>query len=513
MTTQDSTGTERSIATFVGAGASYYQRQFARLQGARGWLPSLNGAALAWGPLWAASRGVWSLFWIGATAELMALIQIGRGGFGNLGADLLAKATSLRAIAADRVADADAARAAGDSLTAETFGRIATNLTAAANDATAQAQIVSAGGHHLVWIGLGLLVAARLTGALSANALYEAQYSAWRGGASTATGRRAMPMVLAALGLTCAYPVTIFRFAAQSVPPALLHVPVRRDLFAALAKAIDRVFEMAYQYGGGFFDGIRDLIRASVRVFEVVLVDTPWPVVMGVLVVAAWRLAGRRVALLTAGAIAYLALLGLWEQAMQTVALLGTAALICVGLGIPLGVWLARSSRAHRVALPILDLMQTMPALVYLIPAIAFFGTGTPPGIIATLIFGLPPVVRLTALGLSQVPPDVREAARAYGASDWQLLVDVDLPLARPTIMTGVNQTILMCLSMVVIASLIGAQGLGAVVLESLQFAASGQGLLAGIAILLCAIVIDRVVQGAFSPAMRGNQRRTSSES
>ena len=242
MTTQDSTGTERSIATFVGAGASYYQRQFARLQGARGWLPSLNGAALAWGPLWAASRGVWSLFWIGAAAELMALIQIGRGGFGNLGADLLTKATSLRAIAADRLADADAARAAGDSLTAETFRHIATNLTAAANDAAAQAQVVSAGGHHLVWIGLGLLVAARLTGALSANALYEAQYSAWRGGASTATGRRAMPMVLAALGLTCAYPVTIFRFAAQSVPPALLHVPVRRDLFAALAKAIDRVF-------------------------------------------------------------------------------------------------------------------------------------------------------------------------------------------------------------------------------------------------------------------------------
>lgn len=500
--------TERSVTTFVGAQAEYYQRQFGRLQTSRRWVPSLHVAALAWGPLWAASRGVWSLFWVGAATELVALIQIGRGYFGNLGADLLAKADSLRAIAADRLADSEAARAAGDPATAETFGRIARNLTSAANDAVAQAHVVSAGGHHLIWIGLGLLITARAAQALLANALYEAQYSAWRGGAPTATGRAVMPTVLAALGLACAYPVTIFRFTAQSVPAALMQVPVRRDLFATLARAIDRLFELAYRHGGGFFDGIRDLIRAGVRIFEVVLVDTPWPVVMGVLIVAAWRLAGRQVALLTACAIAYLAMMGLWTQSMQTVALLGTAALICVGLGIPLGIWLARSSRAHRIALPVLDLMQTMPALVYLIPAIAFFGTGTPPGIIATLIFGLPPVVRLTALGLAQVPPDVREAARACGASEWQLLVGVDLPLARPTIMTGVNQTILMCLSMVVIAALIGAQGLGAVVLESLQFAASGQGLLAGIAILLCAIVIDRIVQRAFSNSHRDDRRR-----
>lgn len=166
-----------------------------------------------------------------------------------------------------------------------------------------------------------------------------------------------------------------------------------------------------------------------------------------------------------------------------------------------IGIWFARSATAYAIARPVLDFMQTMPAFVYLIPVIAFFGTGKPPGIIATLVFGMPPVIRLTALGLRQVPKDVIEAARAFGATDRQLLFGVELPLALPAIMTGINQTILMCLSMVVIASLIGAQGLGSVVLEALQYAAKGQGMLAGLAILLCAMVIDRIVQGKFQRA------------
>jgi ABC-type proline/glycine betaine transport system permease subunit len=180
------------------------------------------------------------------------------------------------------------------------------------------------------------------------------------------------------------------------------------------------------------------------------------------------------------------------------VALLGAASILCIVFGIPLGIWFARSKTAFAAAQPVLDFMQTMPAFVYLIPVIAFFGTGKPPGIIATLIFGMPPVIRLTTLGLNGVPEDIKEAARAFGATEWQVLRGVELPLAMPSILAGINQTILMCLSMVVIASLIGAQGLGSVVLQSLQYAAKGQGLLAGLAILLCAMVIDRIVQGSF---------------
>lgn len=172
--------------------------------------------------------------------------------------------------------------------------------------------------------------------------------------------------------------------------------------------------------------------------------------------------------------------------------------LICIVIGIPLGIWFGKSSRAYGFAEPVLDLMQTLPAFVYLIPIIAFFGTGNPPGIPATIIFGMPPVIRLTALGMRGVPGSIKEAAIAFGASQWQLLTDVELPLALPSIMTGVNQTILICLSMVVINSLIGGGGLGKEILEALQFAAKGSGLLGGLAILFLAMVMNRIVQGAF---------------
>ena len=183
---------------------------------------------------------------------------------------------------------------------------------------------------------------------------------------------------------------------------------------------------------------------------------------------------------------------------METVALVGAAVFLCVIFGIPLGIWFGKSQRAYKIAEPVLDLMQTLPAFVYLIPIIAFFGTGNPPGILATIIFGMPPVIRLTALGMRGVPKTIIEAAEAFGASKRQLLRDVEIPLALPSIMTGVNQTILMCLSMVVIISLIGGGGLGQEILIALQYAAKGPGLLGGIAILLCAMVIDRIVQGAF---------------
>jgi len=209
-------------------------------------------------------------------------------------------------------------------------------------------------------------------------------------------------------------------------------------------------------------------------------------------------LAGFRVALFTAASLMYLAFMGLWEMSMITVALIGAGAALCVIMGIPLGIWFGKSRRAYSLAEPVLDFMQTMPAFVYLIPIIAFFGTGKPPGVLATIIFAMPPVIRLTALGMRGVPETTKEAAEAFGCSKWQLLMNVEIPLAMPSIMTGINQTILMSLSMVVIASLIGAEGLGALILQALQYAAKGQGLLGGLAILVCAMVIDRIAQGMY---------------
>ena len=192
--------------------------------------------------------------------------------------------------------------------------------------------------------------------------------------------------------------------------------------------------------------------------------------------------------------------MGFWQPSLATLALLGAASFVAIVLGVPIGIWCARSPRAYAVIRPILDFMQTMPAFVYLIPVIALFGIGKPPAVIATLSFGMPPVIRLTALGLRSVPQDVREAAIAFGASDFTVLTKVDLPMAAPSILTGINQTILMSLGMVVIASLIGAEGLGQDVLQALQFAATGYGILSGLAILFCAMILDRIVQGKSGP-------------
>ena len=181
---------------------------------------------------------------------------------------------------------------------------------------------------------------------------------------------------------------------------------------------------------------------------------------------------------------------------MTTMALLGTAACLSIAIGIPLGMFCARRPRLYRVIQPIMDFMQTMPAFVFMIPVIAFFGTGKPAAVVTTMIFGGTPVVRLTVLGLRGVPEHVREAAISFGANKFYLLRKVDLPLAGPSIRAGINQTIMLSLAMVVVASLIGAKGLGEDVLEALQYANVGQGILAGFSILFCAMILDRIVQG-----------------
>jgi glycine betaine/proline transport system permease protein len=487
-----------SIRRFADRNADYYVRVFGRMHGSESLVWTFNFAAALFGPWWAGARGAWGFFWTAALAEVVALVQIGRGWFLNASSAALQRAEELHAAALARALVAEQALQQGDVSTARTFERIAHNLQTAADQVAAAAQQSASGTSRQLIVGIALLLTIKLAEGLLANWCYERQYSAWRVNASVPSGISVRQLALTTFLILVIYPLTIYRFTTQQVPGVLQRVPVDKSWFTFASRWLDTFFAGIYQLGHGVFDAIRDGIRALVGVLEVLLVLAPWPVVMTVIVVAAWRLAGARLALVTAAAVAYLAVLGLWEPAMQTVALLGTAALICVVTGIPLGIWFSRSERAYSIARPVLDLMQTMPAIVYLIPAIAFFGTGSPPGVIATIIFGMPPVVRLTALGIQQVPAGIKEGARAFGASRWQLLTGVELPLALPSIMAGVNQTILMCLSMVVVAALIGAQGLGSTVLEALQFAATGQGILAGIAILLCAVVIDRLVQKAF---------------
>jgi glycine betaine/proline transport system permease protein len=224
----------------------------------------------------------------------------------------------------------------------------------------------------------------------------------------------------------------------------------------------------------------------------------------------AWWLAGRGVALFTVLSLAFLDLLGIWPETMTTLAMVLTAVVFCAAVGIPAGILAARSDRFAAAIRPVLDIMQTTPAFVYLVPVVMLFGVGMVPGIIATIIFALPPIIRLTNLGIRQVRGELVEAGFAFGATPRQVLLEIQMPLAMRTIMAGLNQTLMLSLSMVVIAALIGAEGLGLIVFRGIGRLDVGLAALGGIGIVLLAIVLDRVTQalGDTEARLKAAQRR-----
>ena len=233
------------------------------------------------------------------------------------------------------------------------------------------------------------------------------------------------------------------------------------------------------------------------------LVDIP-PFILILLITAlAWRASGRGVAIFTFIGLSLIYNMGYWEHSLETIILIILSVAISIVIGIPVGIFSARSDKVHKVVWPILDFMQTMPAFVYLIPAVFFFGLGPVAAMVATVIFSMPPVVRLTGLGIRQVSTEVVEAASAFGTTDWQKLVKVQVPLAKPTIMAGINQCIMLALSMVVIAAMIGAGGLGAQVLRGIQRLDIGGGFASGLCIVILAIILDRITQ---SRSAAGNE-------
>lgn len=241
------------------------------------------------------------------------------------------------------------------------------------------------------------------------------------------------------------------------------------------------------------FDAISAFLRALIGGLHSILSSPPVLAIVAVVTLLALIVKGWRFALFTAVSFVIMAMMGLWNDAMSTLSLVLVASVLAIIIGIPLGIVAARSAHFSSLLRPVLDLMQTMPSLVYLIPAIVFFGIGKVPGAVATVVFALPPAARLTELGLRQVDPEVVEAGEAFGASPMKILTRVQIPLALPTIMAGVNQVIMLALSMVVIAGMVGAGGLGAVIFRGVTRLDVGLGFEGGLSVVIMAVFLDRI--------------------
>jgi glycine betaine/proline transport system permease protein len=269
----------------------------------------------------------------------------------------------------------------------------------------------------------------------------------------------------------------------------------RRDL-RDLRKGIDEGFKNFTRTYGDDIEAFFEPLLQFLIGLEKLLLATPWPIFIAVVCFLAW-IASRSIKIVIGSAISFglIGLLGMWEDTMSTVSIIVVCTIVCIGLGLPIGILMSRSDRAQAIVTPILDVMQTIPSFVYLIPVVMLLGIGKVPGLISVVIYAIPPMIRLTNLGIRLVDKEVLEAADAFGASPWQKLTQVQIPLALPNIFAGVNQTIMMSLSMVVIASMIGVTGLGQPVLKAISNQYLAMGLLNGLAIVALAIIFDRVSQ------------------
>jgi len=271
---------------------------------------------------------------------------------------------------------------------------------------------------------------------------------------------------------------------------------MERTALMELRKGIDLAFrEFSRAYGDGIESFFDPLLFFLIRL-EKLLLATPWPIILLVLALLAW-LGSRSWKLAVGSVVAFMLIgyFGMWKDCMATVAIITVCTMMCITAGIPVGVLMAKSNRVERAMLPVLDMMQTIPSFVYLIPILMLLGIGKIPGLIAVCIYAIPPVIRLTNLGIREVDKETIEASEAFGATKLQKLKSVQIPLALPTVFAGVNQTIMMALAMVVIASMIGVKGLGVPILRAISNQYLALGLFNGLAIVALAIIFDRITQ------------------
>jgi glycine betaine/proline transport system permease protein len=271
---------------------------------------------------------------------------------------------------------------------------------------------------------------------------------------------------------------------------------MERTALMELKKGIDLSFRLFSRKYGDAIENFFDPLLFFLVKLEKLLLTTPWPIIILVIGILAW-FGSRSWKLVVGSAIAFILIgyFGMWNDCMATVAIISVCTTVCIAVGIPIGIIMSKSNRAEKTILPILDMMQTIPSFVYLVPILMLLGIGKVPGLIAVCIYALPPVIRLTNLGIREVDKEALEASEAFGATPFQKLRSVQIPLSLPTIFAGVNQTIMMALAMVVIASMIGVKGLGVPILRAISNQYLALGLMNGLAIVALAIIFDRITQ------------------
>ncbi|WP_281995971.1 ABC transporter permease [Ruegeria faecimaris] len=484
-----------SIRTFVRTSPDYYIRNFDKIGASSRFTPTFNLMAGLFGPVWFGARGLWSWALPFLILETIAFVQIARGLFGDLAAEAMERIASIEGTLELRRQQL-AAAIENNSDKIDVYQRTVDSLEENIGGIRAEAEAMAAEGPYIILTGLIILIIIKFIQSQVANWALEARFSEWLSDRSIRSAMPVSQIVFSAIFMALIVAAAMLHYSFPGRFSLLSHFPTDQNIRLTSITWVEDFIAWCVRNSETFFDGLTFGIRTLLDALEVILVQTPWIVIASLIILLTWLTAGISTAIYSGAFLAYMGLLGFWEGAMTTLALLGTAACLSIVIGIPLGMFAARRPRFYAFIQPIMDFMQTMPAFVFMVPVIAFFGVGKPAAVVVTMIFGGTPVVRLTVLGLRGVPESVREAAISFGANKWYLLTKVDLPLASPSIRAGINQTIMLSLAMVVVASLIGAKGLGEDVLEALQYANVGQGILAGFAILFCAMILDRIVQG-----------------
>lgn len=483
------------VSEYVKTNSDYYVRQFKNIGSKSEFVWTFNLWAGILGPVWFAARGLWNWALSFLIIETFAFVQIFRGLFGDLASAAWERIAKIEGTLELRQQQLAAAIEKGTDKI-DVYQRAVDSLESNIGGIRLEAQQLEDSGIQIAMVGLIVLVIVKAVQSVYANTALEARFYEWLSDPEINAGMSLKHIVLSITFFAVIIIATTLHYSFPGAYNFLSEFPTKPEIRLTSIAWVEAFFDFCVRNGEAFFDLITSGIRFVLDSLELIFVQTPWMVIAAFIILLTGLAAGIRAAIYSGAFLAYMGFLGFWEKAMTTLALLGTAACLSIIIGIPLGMYCARRKKFYSFIQPIMDFMQTMPAFVFMIPVIAFFGTGKPAAVVTTMIFGGTPVVRLTVLGLRGVPESVREAAISFGASKWYLLTKVDLPLASPSIRAGINQTIMLSLAMVVVASLIGAKGLGEDVLEALQYANVGQGILAGFSILFCAMILDRIVQG-----------------